>query len=337
MNYSVIIPVYQSETTIEQTVASIQACGLRDFEIVLVDDGSTDASPAICDALAEKWPNIRAFHQPNAGVSAARNRGLSEAQGDYVWFFDSDDIVDPGSMVDAMHVIEEHAPDCLIFGMSFDYYHDGQLFRREELVYEKETRFSFETLSSEYRSLYACNALTAIWNKLVRREMLLKNGLRFSERMIIMEDFYYVTQLLPHCTSIYTLPQVIYRYRNDGDRVYARLSKIERLAEYIRPFERTLAQQPKVLAELYFMLLNQKLYRLPLREIETTAQDYCASIYITQLAEYCPRYMDKITLWLRRKAYFRIWLHYRVRNIRNHAVAFVKRTRVYQKIRGRTK
>ena len=337
MNYSVIIPVYQSETTIEQTVASIQACGLRDYEIVLVDDGSTDASPAICDALAGKWPNIRAFHQPNAGASAARNRGLSEARGDYVWFFDSDDIVDPDSMADAVRIIEKHAPDCLIFGMCFDIWRNGKFIRQDKLVYEKEAQYTFAQLSAVYERLYQCNALTSACNKLLRRELLTENDLHFPTDMILMEDFLFVTTVLEHCSSIYTLPQMIYRFRVSGSRVHDRLSRIERLAEYLQPFEHTLAQQPKVLASLYFMLLNQKLSGLSARQMETTAQDYCASIYNAQLAEYCPRYLRKVTLWLRRKAYFRIWLHYRVRRLRNRAVASVKRTRIYQIIRGRTK
>lgn len=337
MNYSVIIPVYQSETTIEQTVASIQASGLRDYEIVLVDDGSTDASPAICDVLAEKWPNIRAFHQPNAGVSAARNRGLSEARGDYVWFFDSDDSVDPGSMVDAVRIIGERAPDCLIFGMCFDYWRDGRLHRQDKLVYEVEANYTFRQLAPIYERLFRFNALSSACNKLISRKLLVENALSFVPGMILMEDFYFVTEVLTHCKSVYTLPQAIYRYRNDGDRVHERLSRIERLAEYLRPFERTLAQQPKVLASLYFMLLDQKLAGQSTRQMETTAQDYCASIYNAQLAEYCPRYLRKVTLWLRRKAYFRIWLHYRVRRLRNRAVASVKRTRIYQIIRGRTK
>ena len=119
MNYSVIVPCYNAAATLQKTVDSIQKCGLTDFEILLIDDGSGDDTPALCDRLAAEHNNIRTIHQPNAGVSAARNRGIEEAKGDYIWFFDSDDLVDAGSMTRAAQIISEQKPDMLMFGMIY--------------------------------------------------------------------------------------------------------------------------------------------------------------------------------------------------------------------------
>ena len=94
MIFSVVIPCYNCVKTLEATVNSIRACGLTDHEILLVDDGASDGTAKLCDTLCVRYPELRCVHQENAGVSAARNRGIDEAQGEYLWFVDADDTVD---------------------------------------------------------------------------------------------------------------------------------------------------------------------------------------------------------------------------------------------------
>ena len=125
MTFSVIIPCYNCAETLEATVKSVCASGLIDYEILLIDDGSTDGTAELCDSLCAYDPAIRCIHQENAGVSAARNCGIREAQGDYLWFVDADDTVDAGSLVRAVEIAIHQHPDMLLFGMSFDYYHRG--------------------------------------------------------------------------------------------------------------------------------------------------------------------------------------------------------------------
>ncbi len=81
MIFSVVIPCYNCVKTLEATVNSIRACGLTDYEILLVDDGSSDGTAKLCDTLCVRYPELRCVHQKNAGVSAARNRGIDEARG----------------------------------------------------------------------------------------------------------------------------------------------------------------------------------------------------------------------------------------------------------------
>lgn len=92
---SVIVPVYQAEAFLKACIDSVRAQSFSDWELLLIDDGSRDASGAICDACAAEDPRIRAFHQPNGGVSRARNRGLAEAQGEWIAFLDADDALEP--------------------------------------------------------------------------------------------------------------------------------------------------------------------------------------------------------------------------------------------------
>ena len=88
---SVIVPVYQAEALLPQCVESVLAQTFSDWELLLIDDGSRDGSPTLCDGYAARDPRIRVFHKPNGGLSDARNYGLCHAQGEYILFMDGDD------------------------------------------------------------------------------------------------------------------------------------------------------------------------------------------------------------------------------------------------------
>lgn len=341
MKFSVIIPAYCAEKTIENTVNSILKSGIHDFEIVIVDDGSKDNTPAICDRLSEIYKNVRCIHQENAGVSAARNRGLSEANGDYVWFFDADDSVDENSMTHAVKIIEEKAPDMLIFGMSFDFYRNGAMYRRDELTYQTEALYTKESVKAVFEDLYKCNALTSSWNKVIRKNILTDNKLCFNESMVIMEDFLFVSEVMQFCESIYTLPQTIYRYHNlsvksvKEEPSNKRLERVPCLSKYLVPFETSLKEQKKTLASLYYMLLGQKLRTQKPAEIAITADDFCNGPYSKgELYNYCPNGMKKTAELLKRRKCVRIFLRQLIKRTRNKAVGLIKRTNIYKKIRG---
>lgn len=274
MLFSVIIPCYNCAATLEATVDSVRASGLTDHEILLIDDGSTDGTAAICDRLSVKYAEIRCVHQPNAGVSAARNRGIDEARGDYIWFVDADDTVDEGAMASAARMAEEQRPDMLLFGMSFDYYHKGKLYRRDRLVPPCEGLISQKELLEGFRAFYDCNALTPVWNKLYRCNLLMASGARFHTDMHLMEDFLFVLEALPRCERISCLPEAIYRYRQGEDErgAYRRLRRIDDLAAYMRPFEAAMDRlgvpgAEKLMTDFYRMLLGQRLYYAPLWEL----------------------------------------------------------------------
>ena len=109
---SIIVPVYQAETFLEKCVETVRQQTFSDWELLLIDDGCTDASPAICDRLAAEDGRIRAFHQEkNAGVSEARNRGLREAKGDYIAFLDSDDGFEPQTLETLWSLREQTGAD----------------------------------------------------------------------------------------------------------------------------------------------------------------------------------------------------------------------------------
>lgn len=286
MTFSVIIPCYNCVRTLESTVARIRACGLSDYEILLIDDGSADGTAELCDALSVQYPELRCIHQQNAGVSAARNRGIDEAHGEYVWFVDADDTVDAGTLSHAAKITAQQQPDMLLFGMSFDYYYHGKIYRRDELVPPCTGNLTLEQLKERFQEFYDCNALTPVWNKFYRRKRLLESGVRFHENMILMEDFLFVLELLPHCRAIYVLPEAIYRYRQAENEkgAYRRLQRIPDLAAYMQPFEdsmRALGVSEREAEHLYEMLLRQKMYYAPLRQIRMILAEHKQSKYAT--------------------------------------------------------
>ena len=99
---SIIVPVYKTERFLSACISSILAQTFTDFELILVDDGSPDNCPALCDAAAEKDSRVRVIHKQNGGVSTARNAGLDAAQGNWIAFVDSDDTVEP-EYLEKMH------------------------------------------------------------------------------------------------------------------------------------------------------------------------------------------------------------------------------------------
>lgn len=281
MKFSVIIPCYNCVKTLEKTVHSIRLSGLTDYEILLIDDGSSDGTEALCDELCKLHAEIRCIHQQNSGVSAARNRGIDEAQGDYIWFVDADDMVDSLSLAAADDVIVTQQPDMLMFGMSFDYYRKGKLYRREKLCPPYSGKITAEQLKRDFRIFYDCNALTPIWNKICRRKILIDSGVRFCEEMHLMEDFLFVLELLPYCANICCINDAIYRYCQGEDEkgAYRRLKRISDLAAYIKPFEQNIARLDipdgdKLGDDFYLMLLRQKMQYSGLNDIRRTIRTH---------------------------------------------------------------
>ena len=114
---SIIIPVYNTCLYLNKCMQSILRQGYRDCEVILVDDGSTDGSAALCDKYAEDNEQVHCVHQCNSGVSSARNAGLSVATGEYIWFCDSDDALMPGALDSIARVILEKSPAMIEFAV----------------------------------------------------------------------------------------------------------------------------------------------------------------------------------------------------------------------------
>lgn len=212
---SVVMPVYNAEKRLELAVGSVLNQTWRDLELILVDDGSKDASGEICDRIAASDPRVTVVHQSNAGVSAARNRGMGECRGEYIAFIDADDTIDSLAYEQAMRTLIDEPADLYVFGMSFDYYRNSSLLRRDELSIKKDLRSKATEIGHHFFELYECNYLSSSCNKVYRAEMLKENGIQFSQDMAILEDFKFCLDVLQHCKLVIAIPDVFYRYYHD--------------------------------------------------------------------------------------------------------------------------
>lgn len=219
---SVVIPVYNSAKYLHECVDSVLAQSFSDWEVVAVDDGSSDDSPAILDEYAAKDSRIHVIHKPNGGVSAARNDGLDAAIGEYVLFVDSDDYLEQ----DALRLAYEEA-----IRVNADVVVTGHWNWRENSVETEHYFFSkdFVTRSSEeiasmqrmvlYKgySLYpsdCCSYMfSALWSKLIRRELLVRNAIRFSSTLTLYEDGLVALQVFEHARVVAYRHVPTYHYR----------------------------------------------------------------------------------------------------------------------------
>ncbi len=179
---SIIIPVYNAVNYLTETVESILSQTYRNFEIILVNDGSTDGSGELCDRLAQRDSRILAVHKENGGVASARNRGLDEAKGDYIGWVDSDDIISPhmyGIMYDAAVKYDADVVQC-------SHTRDIQKLQNDipDELPELEVLNNIESLKRIYRRHYT-NAC-ALWSKIYRRSLF--EGLRFTEGTAFEDD-----------------------------------------------------------------------------------------------------------------------------------------------------
>ncbi|MBE6922628.1 MAG: glycosyltransferase family 2 protein [Ruminococcaceae bacterium] len=328
MLLSVVIPAYNCINSLEQTLDSILDSGLRDFEVLLIDDGSRDGTSELCDELQRRHDCVRCVHQENGGVSNARNRGVQEARGSYILFFDSDDTVDSGALTHCEEILLRNQPDMLVFGMSFDYYFRGTRYRRDAMTVLLEGLLPRARWLREIRGLYECNALSPVWNKCIRRDLLEKNRILFPGGMIEMEDFWFSLRCMRYCEEICFLPEAIYRYRQpeDESNTFRRLCRIPSISAYMEPFEEELAAFPEtegVAGSIYASFFHEMIRFGDVSLIRRTAVDMLNGKYAGYMAASEPG----LYRLLQAGRYRRVWLRSRMRSLRHWLAVRVKYVR----------
>lgn len=195
---SVIIPAYNAAETIERCLDSLRRQKLRDIEIIVVDDGSTDNTPDVLAKYVAHDARIRVIRQENAYIGAARNKGLKHAKGKYVGFVDSDDYVSEDFYEKLYQKAEETGKDVVMAPKVNVVRQTGQLYYTEYLL-KKE--FSPEQFEKPYRQVYGI--LTGyVWNKLYKREFLEKNNITFTTYRTLYEDSWFHALLATYLENL---------------------------------------------------------------------------------------------------------------------------------------
>ena len=200
---SIIVPVYNAAETLPDCLKSILSQQGVDFEVILINDGSTDDSGIVCDRLAATDPRVTAIHQLNGGVSSARNAGLEAATGEYVAFIDADDALLEGALKNMSTENADLVVAGYIKGNLTCTPADDQLFEGAEQI----SSFLDASILMDKLTL-----LNTVWCKLFRSDIIKSAGLKFDETLRYGEDKLFVLKYLTHVESVRTISTTVYDY-----------------------------------------------------------------------------------------------------------------------------
>lgn len=204
---SIIIPVYNTEQYLKECIESILIQSYEDFEAIFIDDGSHDNSFAIINDYVNRDERIKLYHQDNAGVSAARNRGLKYATGDYVAFIDSDDTICPDYLIRLYQCAVQYSSDIIFSGIRKIV--NGQ--EASEVILEEGLR-SLQTELDLIR-FFKTPLISSPVSKLYKRRIICKNNLQFDTSISFAEDKDFNLQYFQHIQNAYALSYCGYLYR----------------------------------------------------------------------------------------------------------------------------
>lgn len=216
---SVIIPVYNAEKFLSAAIESVITQTRIDWELILVDDGSTDESANICDQYAEQHSSIRVIHQTNRGVSSARNGGLAVAQGEFIVFMDADDVIAPVYLQHLLLRQQKTEADLVCTGYELTDETLQRIRNRGEIY---NGLYNVEDFPLLIRNDWVI--LGAVWGKLLRRSLINKYMIRFNERLNFGEDTLFIYCYISVCMQIDISDNRLYFYRQYNTS----LSKIQK-------------------------------------------------------------------------------------------------------------
>ena len=206
MKLSIIIPVYNIIKYLDRCIRSIVSQSFDDFEILLIDDGSTDGSGGFCDDWKDWDRRIRVFHKPNGGVSSARNLGLEKAEGEFITFVDGDDYILPGMYERMMTLQGEHDTDITICGFATEKKPDGLFVPYYSCDETKILSQQEQVKCLLTNTFYTCSC----WDKIFRRELV--NDLRFDEKITHYEDLLFCYETMKRSKSAIFISEPLYHY-----------------------------------------------------------------------------------------------------------------------------
>lgn len=176
---SIIMPVYKVEEYVGKAIESIQAQTLKEWEFLIVDDGTPDKSGEICDAYAAKDERIHVIHKENGGAPSARNVAIDIAKGEYMYFMDSDDWAEPTMLEDMYNLAKRDNAQLVVAGFYIDTYYTDTEYRQDDFVVADAVYPNKEAFRKNAYKLFDKNLLYTPWNKLFESRYVMENNLRF--------------------------------------------------------------------------------------------------------------------------------------------------------------
>ena len=247
---SVVVPAYNVEKYIEKTLKSIVNQTLREIEIIVINDGSTDDTLSIIKRLMLEDKRIILINKKNGGVSQARNDGIKIAKGEYVSFIDGDDWIEEDFFKDSYKYGSENNLDIVMSDAYLDY------FRRKKTKYLKELEVQKIISGEEYlKQLYKNNCLKVVWNKIVKREIFIENDLFFLENVPSGEDMNLTIKLGYVVSKIGKINKAYYHYiqypqsvtkQKTSNKIYPFLKSFDDIRNFIKKIDSNLLKKDEV-------------------------------------------------------------------------------------------
>lgn len=216
--FSVIVPVYNSQRFLKECLDSVVNQSFRNYEIILVDDGSTDTSGAICDGYEKKHDNISVIHKDNQGQIAARIDGVKEAIGEYIVFADSDDTIEPNALEVINSKIEQYHPDGVVYEISRISAH-GLIKQRSGKNFEE---YLIADRAALYGIILSDSSQCSMCRKAFKRKLFKTSGFEKLYDLRYGEDFYQTMDLFANASSVLFIPDDLYNYRKNPESIVHR-------------------------------------------------------------------------------------------------------------------
>ena len=263
MFFSIILPIFNAENTLENSLRSIKNQTFWDYEVLMIDDGSTDASEVICRKYAEEDIRFKYYKRTNQGVSATRNYGLKLAQGEFISFIDSDDLYETGYLEEFYQLIKKY-PDADNFWSGFRVSHQSLDCSSEGEIHvsSHSNDISIQT-RKQIMSLHEQWMDSTLWNKVYRKSIIDRNNLSMDEMLSLGEDLIFNFEYLDVASEeivILNKPLYIYCQYNDGTldskyrsnlkELYDRLDS--RIFHYLQEWNLTEQQIKKFYSSVFY-------------------------------------------------------------------------------------
>lgn len=228
MKFSIVVPCYKVEKYLPECVDSILNQTFRDFELILVDDGSPDGVPAICDEYEKKDPHIHVIHQPNSGIACARNTGIAASKGEYVICIDSDDCLISNDVMAKLEEMTHRHADVIMFGYKKFFESDGSW--GDDICANIGDANSVGEIVKTM--LINGSYIATAWTKAIRRNLLVENNITFRPGMVSGEDVDWFLNVLCHTHKMESLPKACLAYRQRPDSI-SHSPKVQSLNDFI--------------------------------------------------------------------------------------------------------
>lgn len=278
--FSIIVPVYMAEKTIHKCIESILTQTVTDFELILVNDGSTDRSGEICEELSKHDSRIKVLHKENGGVSEARNVALDNAVGERICFVDSDDIIDNCFL----EIFKQKDADIVVQGMFRNDIKDG-FCTKEQYVEIEEGDFDLNCRDKFIEIICKADNIGYLVTRAFKREIIEKNSLRLNTTYKLREDQEFILRYMVECKTFATVNKGAYHYDVPTNFVqkYSHIdpeSNILCTLSIIENFEKTKKMSNRMLAEnlnsLSESILNlYKSHRIDTKKINSYMKYFC--------------------------------------------------------------